>query len=568
MEIRTPSRLASSRPTVLQPSPQRTRSTPSGNATPLNKHLTSALSSTKKAAAFPQLPALLLPRVTQVVDEFNLSAPSPPQSPTKPKTFTPFSSPRKGKAVATPQTSPNRLPAVLPSHLHASLHAQKRIALRALNSLSVPDGQDDEDDESEPPANSTAYQQLAELLKGTVERGEGNSCLLIGPRGSGKTQLLEAAISTLPEQPIVIRLSGHAQINDRLAMREIAWQLAEQTGKSLLQTEEDDEDQEENPFLEAADTVISLPPPSHLLALISMIPTLSRPTIVILDAFDLFALHARQALLYCLLDTAQSCRVGAGSKGLAVIGVTTRVDTINMLEKRVKSRFSGRMLRTACPRTVDVWVRAASAALCTSIGPRDEDEDDWPRLWEGSVNIFFNDPQVLKVLRETFALSRDVRLLSRLLVKPVANLTPSSAFLTPSTLIDSGIVQRCPPRFSILSYLNYPSMCLLISAMHARTSGHNTVTFEMLQERFRDQVRTSLSAPVQVEGGGIGMMRCSRETFETLVSQRLFVSIAPPAAGTGKEFVKYRCTIDRSDVKKAVEKMGQLNLKKWFSKAQ
>lgn len=183
--------------------------------------------------------------------------------------------------------------------------------------------------------------------------------------------------------------------------------------------QEEDQQLDQNPFLDTTDTadpVVSLPPPSHLLALISMIPTLSRPTVVIVDAFDLFSLHARQALLYCLLDTAQSCRVGAASKGMAVVGLTTRVDTINMLEKRVKSRFSGRMLRTAGPRALDGWIQSAKTALCTPVV--EDEEHEWRRLWEGSVNKFFDEPAVVDVLRETFALSRDIRTLSRILVGP------------------------------------------------------------------------------------------------------------------------------------------------------
>lgn len=50
-----------------------------------------------------------------------------------------------------------------------------------------------------------------------------------------------------------------------------------------------------------------------------------KPVVVVLDGFDLFAEHARQALLYCLLDTVQSCRAGEGSRGLAVVGVTSRI---------------------------------------------------------------------------------------------------------------------------------------------------------------------------------------------------------------------------------------------------
>ncbi|KAI0092429.1 origin recognition complex subunit 4 C-terminus-domain-containing protein [Irpex rosettiformis] len=570
VEIVTPSQHSLKRASLPPLSSQKTSSTPPASTALLKKDLTAVISSPRGTHS-PRLPALLLPQVAEADDELNILAPEPLRSPTKNITSTLFSSSRKAKGVATPQTSPSRL-RVLPSHLHASLHAQKRAALRALDNLNIPAADDDADDEFGPPTNDVAFKQLSDLLKGTVERGEGNSCLLIGPRGSGKTQIFETAISALPEEPIVIRLSGHVQNNDRLAVREIARQLADQTGKSLLPTEEDDQDNSENPFLSSSDTVISLPPPSHLLALISVIPTLSRPTIVVLDASDLFALHARQALLYCLLDTVQSCRVGSSSKGLAVVGVTTQVDTINMLEKRVKSRFSGRMLRTASPRKLDDWIRGAKAALCTSLVSPAEEDDDWSRMWESSVTAFFDNPNVLELLRETFSLSRDVRLLSRLLIQPVVNLAPSSPFLTLSALTESTKIQRCPPRLALLNSLNYPSICLLIAAIHARTSGHEAVTFEMLHESFRDQLRTSLSAPVQVEGGGIGMIRCSRQillrTFETLIAQKLFVALAPPSLGTGKEFTKYRCVAERSDVKRAVEKMGQLSLRKWFSKAQ
>ncbi|KAI0770766.1 origin recognition complex subunit 4 C-terminus-domain-containing protein [Irpex lacteus] len=587
--ISTPPRRTTNSTSLPRLSSRRVGSTPQASASPLKRNLTASAVSPRKPES-PRLPTLLLPRPTKANNKLNFLAPLPPTSPTKAAVSTPFSSPRKAKAFATPQTSPSRLPRTLPSHLHASFHAQRRAALRALHHLTVPDVEEEgEDEEAGPSTNAVAQQQLTSLLKGTVERGEGNSCLLIGPRGSGKTQILETAISALPAEPIVIRLSGHVQHNDRLAMREIARQLAEQTGNTLLSTAEDDTDSssDENPFLGPSSAPISLPPPSHLLALISTIPTLPRPTIVILDAIDLFALHARQALLYCLLDTVQSMR---GSKGMAVVGVTTRVDTVNMLEKRVKSRFSGRMVRCAPPGRVEGWVWGARAALCAPIKPEgdggDEEEEgegegeEWGRMWEGSVVAFFDDPRVREVLRETFSLSRDVRLLSRLLVctpsfsliQPVANLTPTSAFLTPSALVASASIQRCPPRFPLLNSLNYPSICLLIAAIHARTSGHEAVTFEMLHETFRDQLRTSLSAPVQVEGGGIGMMRCSREilvrAFEILVAQRLFIALAPPAVGTGREFVKYRCAVERADVKRAVEKMGQLSLKKWFSKAQ
>jgi len=215
--------------------------------------------------------------------------------------------------------------------------------------------------------------------------------------------------------PIILRLNGWAQKNDRLALREIAFQLAQQTGTSLLSKTDDDspcDDEDINPFLDG-DSTIPLPPSAHLPQLISVLPTLSRATIVILDGFDLFALHPRQSLLYCLLDTVQSCRAACGNKGIAVIGVTSRVDTINLLEKRVKSRFSGRILRTAPPRSFKSWISVARNALCA---PIDDDSSEWSEIWQSTVDDFLAESKVLDIMHETFAVTRDIRMLSRILV--------------------------------------------------------------------------------------------------------------------------------------------------------
>ncbi|TCD69691.1 hypothetical protein EIP91_006708 [Steccherinum ochraceum] len=491
-----------------------------------------------------------------------------PVSPTK---RTPSRSPAKNKAK-TPGSPSKLFPGRFPDHLALCLEAQKRATLASLHKLPQMSVSKDGD----PHPNAVAQEQLSSLLLGTVQRGEGNSCLITGPRGSGKTRLLDDVIACLPVTPNVIRLSGYAQTNDRLAMREIAWQLAQQTGTSLMPSEDnaDDLGEDENPFVEKNEpTVLALPPPSHLLALISVIPTLSRPTIIVLDAFDLFALHPRQSLLYCLFDTVQHSRVGANGKGLAVVGTTSRVDTINLLEKRVKSRFSGRILRTACPTALSSWREIARHALSSPFSDNDvEPSDEWTSLWENVVDRILDDKAMQEALLDTFSLTRDVRMLSRILIPLVLELTTTSPFPTSRTLVATLESQRCPTSNTFLQTVTYPSACLLIAAIHAQTSGHDVFTFEMLYEAFCDQVRTSQSAPVQVEGGGIGMVRCSREVlmgaFEQLVSLRAFVAVAGPSQGTSKGFVRHRCSIERADVKKAVEKMGQLSLRKWFSKAQ
>ena len=67
----------------------------------------------------------------------------------------------------------------------AFLMAQKRVSLAALRK--PPLYQPSDEDEGD--VNASSSETLLQLLQGTVYRGEGNSCLLLGPRGSGKTRV-------------------------------------------------------------------------------------------------------------------------------------------------------------------------------------------------------------------------------------------------------------------------------------------------------------------------------------------------------------------------------------------
>lgn len=65
----------------------------------------------------------------------------------------------------------------------------------------------------------------------------------------------------------------------------------------------------------------------------------SKRLIFIIDEFDLFCAHNKQTLLYNLFDVAQSAQTP-----ICVLGVTCRFDVVELLEKRVKSRFSHRQI--------------------------------------------------------------------------------------------------------------------------------------------------------------------------------------------------------------------------------
>lgn len=84
----------------------------------------------------------------------------------------------------------------------------------------------------------------------------------------------------------------------------------------------------------------------------------SKAVIFVIDEFDMFAAHARQTLLYNLFDIAQ-----ARKAPIAVLGCTTRMDVVEMLEKRVKSRFSHRYVFLSQPKSLPAYWQICKQGL-------------------------------------------------------------------------------------------------------------------------------------------------------------------------------------------------------------
>jgi hypothetical protein len=247
------------------------------------------------------------------------------------------------------------IPTFEPSTVHedsATIMQVKRLVLARLTSSTTP---------AEPlPHLETQYKSLHALLASTITAGESNSLLLLGSRGSGKTSLINTALSDLTAKHEsdfhTVKLNGFFQTDDRLALREIWRQL----GREREIQGEIDGDEMVQVGASYADTMASL------LSLLShpdefedadvmdldAPPTqanrTSKSVIIILEEFDQFTLHPRQTLLYNLFDIAQSKKAP-----IAVIGTGTRMDVVDLLEKRVKSRFSHRWLHVPSVSSVE-----------------------------------------------------------------------------------------------------------------------------------------------------------------------------------------------------------------------
>jgi energy-coupling factor transporter ATP-binding protein EcfA2 len=233
---------------------------------------------------------------------------------------------------------------------------------------------------------ATEYVKVHSLLKATITAGEGNSILILGARGSGKTNLIETALVDVShahaEDFHVVRLNGFQQTDDKIALRDIWRQLGRE-----MQVEED----ETNQVSSYADTMASL---LHLLShpeeLAEVLDpdaqaTTTKSVIFLLDEFDLFATHPRQTLLYNLFDIAQ-----AKKAPIAVIGCSTRVDVAESLEKRVKSRFSHRWVHLSQPKSFQAFAEVIEAALCLEVAEGDmidDSESGWRAAWNEYIKV-------------------------------------------------------------------------------------------------------------------------------------------------------------------------------------
>lgn len=199
------------------------------------------------------------------------------------------------------------------------------------------------------------YRSVHQITEHTVTAGEGNSMLLIGARGSGKTALVNKVLSEVAKDNggefHVVRLNGFIHTDDKIALREIWRQL----GKEM-----DIEEDGSGPGKNYADTLTTL------LALLShpseqtgeLTDQVAKAVIFIMDEFDLFAHHPRQTLLYNLFDIAQSRKAP-----ILVLGLTTRIDVTNSLEKRVKSRFSHRYVHLSLAKTFTAFQETCKSCL-------------------------------------------------------------------------------------------------------------------------------------------------------------------------------------------------------------
>jgi len=207
-----------------------------------------------------------------------------------------------------------------------------------------------------PPAHAvgleSAVAEVYGVLRNTVVQQRGQQCVLLGARGTGKTLVVNKALEKFeaqyPREALVVRVSGLSHSDDRLALREIAKQLDAALGANAI----------ERPSMSQTLKAINQLFTNTQQAAEGSGTQFVRVVFVIEELEKFVANH--QVLVYELLDLSLSAPTG-----VAVVATSTRMNVLDLLEKRNRSRNFASHLVLPKPASVDA-LRAIGRELLTT----------------------------------------------------------------------------------------------------------------------------------------------------------------------------------------------------------
>lgn len=399
---------------------------------------------------------------------------------------------------------------------------------------------------------------IEQLLKRTVELGESNSLLIVGPNGSGKSTLLRKALThikgdaNIAKNLMEVHLNGLVQTDDRIALEEITRQL------HLENTVGD------RVFGSFSENLAFL-----LEALRSGKSSTSCPILFILDSFELFAMHKNQTLLYNLFDITQS-----GTTPMAVVGLTCRLDVMDLLEKRVKSRFSHRQIFIHNGSNFDQYVITFKAFLTItvedlnkSVGNKNE-KKAFVKRWNILAEEIASDPSVLRALQFQFDICKEISPLYTILAIALAKLDPNvKSSEISGKIVDAINTVHCDFKANVLHGLSVLELCLIIAMHHLTNIYTEPFNFQMVYNEYvkfakrRSHILQNYSKQV--------VMKAYEHLIELELIKPMDSNATGIHAGVGsklqKEYRPMSLLIEQSQLHEAINKYNgcPTDLKQW-----
>ncbi|XP_004870042.1 origin recognition complex subunit 4 isoform X3 [Heterocephalus glaber] len=307
------------------------------------------------------------------------------------------------------------------------------------------------------------YRHLIELLKRTAIHGESNSVLIVGPRGSGKTMLINHALKELmeieevSENILQVYLNGLLQINDKIALKEITRQL-------------------------------------HL------------ENVVGDKVFDI----------------------------------------LELLEKRVKSRFSHRQIHLMNSFGFPQYVKIFKEQLSL---PVEFPDKLFAEKWNENVQSLSEDKSVRDVLLKHFNVSKDLRSLHMLSMVALNRVTASHPFLTAADLMEAAQLCSMDSKANVVHGLSVLEICLIIAMKHLNDIyEEEPFNFQMVYNEFQKFVQRKAHSIYNFEKPVV------MKAFEHLQQLELIKPVERTSVNSQREYQLMKLLLDNTQIMNSLQK--------------
>ncbi|WPK25661.1 hypothetical protein PUMCH_002986 [Australozyma saopauloensis] len=330
----------------------------------------------------------------------------------------------------------------------------------------------------------TPSKELRSVLSRTVEDGESHMVLLIGPHGLGKTVVINDALGSLKaaenEKFITIKLSGSLQLTEQHAVREIARQLDAELKNSTENSEATTFEQRaiSDTFANILRTLEASVDSKKLSYGKADLPI---RVIFVIDEVEKYTDTPKQMLLYNLFELTQNPKVP-----ICVVGVTAKINIRDLFEKRVRSRFSQRIITTHLASTLeDYWSNASKVLKVDSSMFEKFEAPQYPRLWNDRIEQLYHRSTGLKslVFKSYFA-TKSMSQFKQASMLPVSEITEANYTVNAD---DFGIYSRnaidgVEAKIASCSLLEL--MMVIAAARYTHRSENNQVNFNLAYNEY------------------------------------------------------------------------------------
>lgn len=354
-------------------------------------------------------------------------------------------------------------------------------------------------------------QEISRILKQSVIQKESHSAIVVGSRNSYKSHLINNELRYLkkehPEQFIVVRLNGLIH-SEHTAIKSIALQLEielkklnnDEEGIMPLQIEHSTDNDEDEDINVSAGSLTEIF--EKILKLLDATKSHSNKkngnnkakvsVIFIFDEIDTFAGPVRQTLLYNLFDMVEHSVVP-----VCILGSTSKLNISEFLEKRVRSRFSQRVIYVPETGDLDEFMSTSKENLSPLVPKPDTDDKKHILEWNELVDNLLKDEssQLFSEIQKNYETFKSQAFLKNSILPLVGGSMEfgelKEAITTCKSIKDYCINQYQNELTAMVQTLSDLELAILIAA--ARTtlkSKDDTTNFNIVYVEYSNMIKT------------------------------------------------------------------------------